>query len=276
MKSFKWIDIELDHFQASSSRQQAIKNSINQKSRFNSSIELYLQHQYLRFLSRTFSHTLNNILSFFFHFHNSDNDVCLNFLSCLLLLSNSILSMMSMLFWRNRVMQNHDEWRSCRHRTHWELFILMKLMSLIFSINTRICVMIFVSTVRRRCDDYLDIAKWWSSNSSQLFNIKSTKTENNSEKHFLKNINTATLFKKCTLVAFSKSTKTKIVRSKKIFVNTVANFLLWTTIWSKKISWMRSSELHDSYKIFSTNSSNNYSTKKMWIWMIWKKWISIN
>ena len=144
-------------------------------------------------------------------------------------------------------------------------------MLLIFSIDTKICAMIFVLTIRRRCDDYFNIAKWWSNSSSKSFNIESTKIESNSEKFFLKNTNTTTSLKKCILVAFLKSTKTKVVKNKKTFVNIVADFLLWATIWSKKINWMSSSKLHDSYRIFSTNNNNNYLTKKMWIWMIWKK-----
>ena len=90
------------------SRIQSIKNFVSTTiSNFIDNINI------CDFFSEIFSHTPNNIFSFFFHFHNFDYDVCLIFLSCFFLLSNSIRLTISMLLWKNRVMQNHDKWWSC-------------------------------------------------------------------------------------------------------------------------------------------------------------------
>ena len=165
MKKFEWIDIKFNH-QKSLSSQQAIKNSVNQvnKQYRISLITLIFAISFKSLFTHTHTHTYTHT-----HTAKSFRFLCIFtiltttliwfFLSCFLF-SSLFLSMMSMLFRRNRVMQNHDEWRSCRHWAHWKLFILMKLMSLIFSIDTRICAMIFISIIRRKCDDYLDITKW--------------------------------------------------------------------------------------------------------------------
>ena len=153
------MNIEFDHLQKNSLSQTNNQEFNQSKISFSTTTSNFIDNINIYDLFQESFHIHTIIFfRFFFNFTILTTTFIWFFLSCFLF-SISIRLTILVLFRRNCVMQNHDKWRSCRHRTHWKFFILMKLILLIFSINTKICVMTFVLTIRRKCDNYFDIAK---------------------------------------------------------------------------------------------------------------------